>query len=52
MSWLDFLLLLHIKTSNFCFKQNEQAFNTCYELVIDCVLDGESFEFCTKGSER
>lgn len=51
MSWSEFLLLLQIKTAIYCKQNYAHVFESCYEQTVDCVLDGESFEFCTKRSE-
>lgn len=48
MSWKMFLLLLRLNAVEFCdsvFIENKN----CTKEVIECVLDGESFEWCTVG---
>jgi hypothetical protein len=43
MGRTGFLLLLQIKTAIYRKQSYARVFDSCYEEVIDCVLDGESF---------
>lgn len=41
------MALLNLKTSLYCADNyNVDEFNECYELINDCVHDGERFSFC------
>lgn len=51
MEWTIFLLWLKLKTSAFC-STNYPFENYCQEEVSDCVLDGESFYWCTGDYRR
>lgn len=43
MIWTIFLLLLDIQVHQFCGNNLE-----CVDIVRDCVIDGETLEFCKK----
>lgn len=51
MEWKEFLLMLHLATTKFCQEQPKQ-FTHCYELVKDCVLDGEKFSWCIEAQKK
>lgn len=48
MEWATYLLWLQLATGEYCDSLLVQE-PQCVESVTDCVLDGESFEFCTNG---
>ena len=48
MEWATYLLWLQFATGDYCDSLLIQEPH-CVETVMDCVLDGESFEFCTIG---
>lgn len=49
MSWEAFLLMIHLKASNFCKYEPSQArVVKCEEYITDCMLDGEKFRFCSR----
>ena len=46
MNWLVFLGILNISVANYCKTDNH-----CIEEMIDCILDGESFDWCSNNKE-
>lgn len=51
MDWNEFLLWLQIVTANYCKKEAPKQRTECYEVIHECVLDGEDFKFCMKDWE-
>lgn len=47
MTFEAWLLLIHLKATSFCDSLISPQVN-CVEIVKECVLDGESFEWCTE----
>lgn len=45
MDWVSFLIYLNIRTATFCDSLLIPQ-DSCMELVQECVLDGEGFEWC------
>lgn len=45
MTWTTFLIFLKLKTINFC-NSTIHYNSECESEIIECVLDGEEFEWC------
>lgn len=52
MDWNEFLMLLHLMTVRHCIVNEADQVQQCYERVVDCVLDGETFRWCTAPQNR
>jgi uncharacterized protein YgiB involved in biofilm formation len=51
MDWNEFLLWLHLTTTQYCKKELPQKQTDCYTVIHECVLDGEKFEWCQRDWE-
>lgn len=45
MSWKILVLILNLEADNFC-KSFIHYEPTCHDQIVECVLDGESLEWC------
>ena len=45
MSWLIFVAALEVEVANAC-KENKFPKDQCQERLVECVLDGETLNFC------
>jgi hypothetical protein len=52
MDWNEFLLLLQLATAHYCEKEQDKFVKPCIETIRECVLDGESFKWCTQNWEE
>jgi len=49
MEWHAFLLWLNLVTAHYCkTHESKQSYMDCREMIRDCVLDGETIQFCKK----
>ena len=49
MTWETFLVLVEMMSANWCDQLEPQYISdTCSEEIIECILDGETTEFCRK----